>query len=94
MVHAAATQAPAAGGRYCAITALRRSFPAALRAWRGRGWVKSFNKPALNTDRWAQLLELCEKLEMVFHLVKGHADNEYNNRCDALAVEQRDRYAK
>ena len=23
--------------------------------------------------------------------VRGHADNEWNNRCDALAVEQRDR---
>ena len=27
------------------------------------------------------------------HWVKGHADNEFNNRCDALAVEQRDKYA-
>ena len=45
-------------------------------------------------DVRAQLLELCEKHEMHYHWVKGHADNEYNNRCDALAVEQRDRYAK
>lgn len=60
---------------------------------RARGWVKSDKKPALNPDLWAQLLELCEKHEMHYHWVKGHADNEYNNRCDALAVEQRDRYA-
>ena len=64
------------------------------RSWRARGWVKSDKKPALNPDLWAQLLELCEKHEMHYHWVKGHADNEYNNRCDALAVEQRDRYAK
>ena len=63
------------------------------RSWRARGWVKSDKKPALNPDLWAQLLELCEKHEMHYHWVKGHADNEYNNRCDALAVEQRDRYA-
>ena len=25
--------------------------------------------------------------------VKGHADNEFNNRCDALAVRRRDEYA-
>ena len=56
--------------------------------------MKSDKKPALNPDLWAQLLELCEKHEMHYHWVKGHADNEYNNRCDALAVEQRDRYAK
>ena len=64
------------------------------RSWCARGWVKSDKKPALNPDLWAQLLELCEKHEMHYHWVKGHADNEYNNRCDALAVEQRDRYAK
>ena len=63
------------------------------RSWCARGWVKSDKKPALNPDLWAQLLELCEKHEMHYHWVKGHADNEYNNRCDALAVEQRDRYA-
>ncbi len=64
------------------------------RAHGARGWVKSDKKPALNPDLWEQQLELCEKHEMHYHWVKGHADNEYNNRCDALAVEQRDRYAK
>ena len=62
--------------------------------WRKRGWVKSDKKPALNPDLWEQLLNLTAKHEMHYHWVKGHADNEYNNRCDALAVEQRDRYAK
>ena len=32
------------------------------------------------------LRELCEKHEVRCHWVKGHAENEYNNRCDALAV--------
>ncbi|MBQ9733294.1 MAG: ribonuclease HI, partial [Clostridia bacterium] len=31
--------------------------------------------------------------EMHYHWVKGHADNEYNERCDRLAVAQRDRFA-
>ena len=75
---------------YEAIDALEKGW---ARSWRARGWVKSDKKPALNPDLWAQLLELCEKHEMHYHWVKGHADNEYNNRCDALAVEQRDRYA-
>ena len=30
---------------------------------------------------------------MHYHWVKGHADNEYNNRCDALAVAARERIA-
>ena len=29
---------------------------------------------------------LCQKHKVTWHKVKGHSDNEYNNRCDALAV--------
>ena len=64
------------------------------KGWRARGWVKSDKKPALNVDLWEQLLDLIAQHELHYHWVKGHAENEYNNRCDALAVEQRDRYAK
>ena len=62
-------------------------------SWRKRGWIKSDKKPALNSDLWEILLKLTEKHQLHYHWVKGHADNEYNNRCDALAVAQRDRYA-
>ena len=61
--------------------------------WRKKGWIKSDKKPALNPDLWAELLELCARHEMHYHWVKGHADNEYNERCDRLAVAQRDRFA-
>ena len=61
--------------------------------WRKRGWVKSDKKPALNPDLWEQLLTLTEKHEMHYHWVKGHADNEKNNRCDKMAVERRDYFA-
>ena len=62
-------------------------------SWRKKGWIKSDKKPALNSDLWEILLKLTEKHQLHYHWVKGHADNEYNNRCDALAVTQRDRYA-
>ena len=61
--------------------------------WRKRGWVKSDKKPALNPDLWDTLLQLTERHEMRYHWVKGHAENAYNNRCDALAVAARERYA-
>ena len=61
--------------------------------WRKRGWVKSDKKPALNPDLWEQLLDLTAKHEMHYHWVKGHADNEKNNRCDEMAVERRDHFA-
>ena len=54
--------------------------------WRSRGWRKADKKPALNPDLWAALLAECEKHEMHYHWVKGHADNPKNNRCDELAV--------
>ena len=51
-----------------------------------KGWVKSDKKPALNPDLWERLLELEECHTLRYHWVKGHADNVYNNRCDAMAV--------
>ena len=62
--------------------------------WRRRGWVKPDKKPALNPDLWERLLDLCARHEMRYHWVRGHAENEYNNRCDALAVAARERIAK
>jgi len=63
------------------------------RSWRQRGWIKSDKKPALNPELWEQLLELCDIHEVHCHWVKGHAENEYNNRCDTLAVAERERFA-
>lgn len=60
-------------------------------SWRKKNWIKSDKKPALNPDLWERLLGLTAVHTMRYHWVKGHADNEYNNRCDALAVAERDR---
>ena len=61
--------------------------------WQKRGWVKSDKKPALNVDLWKQLLPLLEKHQATFHWGKGHAGHPENERCDQLAVMQRDRNA-
>ena len=54
--------------------------------WQARGWKKADKKPALNVDLWQRLLPLVARHELHYHWVKGHDDNEKNNRCDALAV--------
>ncbi len=54
--------------------------------WQKRGWVKADKNPALNPDLWERLLNLCETHSVRTHWVRGHADNAFNNRCDALAV--------
>lgn len=62
--------------------------------WKKRGWVKSDKKPALNVDLWEQLLPLLERHKVTFNWVKGHAGHPENERCDQLAVMQRDIYAQ
>ena len=64
------------------------------RSWKAKGWIKADKKPALNVDLWEKLLELADTHQIRCHWIKGHADNEYNNRCDAMAVEQRDTFSK
>lgn len=54
-------------------------------AWEKSGWKKADNKPVLNIDLWKALLEQTRVHEVTFHKVKGHANNELNNRCDELA---------
>jgi ribonuclease HI len=62
--------------------------------WRAKGWKKPDKKPALNPDLWERLLALAEAHELHCHWVKGHAENEFNNRCDALAVAAREKAAE
>ena len=53
--------------------------------WMKNGWKKADGKPVLNVDLWQRLYEAVSAHKVRFIKVKGHADNEYNNRCDALA---------
>ena len=62
-------------------------------SWRKNGWRKADKKPALNVDLWGRLLPLLETHRVTWHWVKGHAENEKNNRCDALAVAQSRKFA-
>lgn len=55
--------------------------------WKKSGWKKGDGKAVLNEDLWERLLCLTEEHSVTFNKVKGHADNELNNRCDYLARE-------
>ena len=63
-------------------------------SWQRKGWIKSDKKPALNADLWETLLTLSARHELRCHWVKGHAENEYNNRCDALAVAESRKFSE
>lgn len=57
-----------------------------LENWKNNGWRGSDKKPVKNIELWEQLDELLKVHTVNFIKVKGHADNEFNNRCDALAT--------
>ena len=57
-----------------------------LYGWQKKGWIKADKKPVLKVDLWQQLLPLLARHDVRLHWVKGHAENEKNNRCDQLAV--------
>ncbi len=53
--------------------------------WQSNGWRNAKNQPVENQDLWQQLLSLMNEHQVVYYKVKGHSDNEWNNRCDELA---------
>lgn len=53
--------------------------------WQRNGWKTSQKKPVENQDLWQWLLRLSDVHTITWHKVKGHSDNQNNNRCDALA---------
>ena len=60
--------------------------------WKKNGWRKADKKPALNPDLWDELLRLCEIHNLTINWIKGHAGHSENERCDALAVAQSQKF--
>ena len=58
-----------------------------LFGWVKKNWIKSDKKPVKNIELWTEMLKYLKMHNIKFIKVKGHSDNEYNNRCDKLAVE-------
>lgn len=59
-------------------------------SWLKNGWRTSSKEPVKNKELWESLIEVLKNHKVKFIKVKGHSDNEYNNRCDALANEAMD----
>ncbi len=60
-----------------------------LEGWKKRGWRRKEGE-LKNVELWQALDEQLKQHKVRFIWVKGHEDNEYNNRCDALAVRARE----
>ena len=55
--------------------------------WMKNGWRTANKEPVKNKELWEELYALTKKHKVEFIKVKGHADNEFNNRCDEMARE-------
>ncbi len=53
--------------------------------WQRNGWLTSKKTAVENKDLWLQLLELSKIHRVEWRKLKGHAGDENNERCDALA---------
>ena len=53
--------------------------------WVQNNWKTADKKEVKNKEIWQELYKLTQTHEVTFIKVKGHSDNEYNNRCDELA---------
>lgn len=55
-----------------------------------KGWLFNWAKKGFagkkNADLWMQFLQYYKKHNIRFVWVRGHADNQWNNRCDKLAT--------
>lgn len=56
-----------------------------ISSWIKNNWKNSNKEEVKNKELWQELVELTQTHKVTFHKVKGHSDNEYNNRCDELA---------
>lgn len=54
-------------------------------SWQKNNWKTADKKDVKNKDLWTDLLIKTGKHNVTFIKVKGHSDNEFNNRCDELA---------
>ena len=63
-----------------------------LSGWKAKNWKRKDGE-LKNIDLWQELDKLLNTHAVSFHWVKGHAENKFNNRCDELAVKERDKFS-
>ena len=53
--------------------------------WQRNNWKTASKEPVKNKEIWEEIYNLTQIHKVKFIKVKGHADNEFNNRCDEMA---------
>lgn len=58
-----------------------------IKNWKKNGWKTADKKDVKNKELWMEIDKFNQMHKIEWIKVKGHADNEFNNRCDELAVD-------
>lgn len=61
-------------------------------SWKAKNWTRGKAGALKNREIWIELDQLVNRHKVIFHKVKGHADNPYNNRADLLVNQAMDEY--
>ncbi len=62
------------------------------KSWKRNGWRKGDKKPALNPDLWDALLTVTAPHVIHYQWIRGHAGHPENERCDAMAVAESQKF--
>jgi ribonuclease HI len=57
-----------------------------VESWKRKQWWHTKTERVPNRDLWERLVALCDKHQVEFRWVKGHAGHQENERCDQLAM--------
>ncbi|MCG8451555.1 MAG: ribonuclease HI [Spirochaetales bacterium] len=64
-----------------------------MKGWVAKGWRTAAGKPVKNKDLWLMIKDANDRLDIDWTWVKGHAGNEWNERCDVLVGLQRELFS-
>lgn len=59
-----------------------------IKNWQKNGWQNSKKEPVANKEIWQALIAQSQRHKITWIKVKGHSDNQLNNRCDKLATDE------
>ena len=63
-----------------------------IQNWQKKGWKKADKKPVENRELWEEMIQYVNQHKVSWIKVKGHSDDELNNRVDQLAVAASQKY--
>ncbi|MCL2196069.1 MAG: ribonuclease HI [Treponema sp.] len=55
-----------------------------IKTWKRNSWRTSDKSPVKNKELWTELDSLASEFPLQWEWVKGHAGNEFNEKCDAM----------